>query len=135
MSRAIGVGFTYFVAVFAAGFVLGVVRVTWLVPRLGERGAVLVEIPFMLAIVCVIAYRIARKYHAPLAEAGLLVAGLTALVLLVTAELGLVLSLRGLGVVEYLQSRDRVSETAYLVALAVFALAPWRMGRYLTGRG
>lgn len=42
-------GSLYFALVFAVGFALGAVRVLWLVPRLGERAAELLEAPFMLA--------------------------------------------------------------------------------------
>jgi hypothetical protein len=47
-----------------------------------------------------------------------------ALVLLLVAEFGLVLWLRGLSIREYLATRDPVSGTVYYVMLGVFAIMP-----------
>lgn len=46
--RIVKLGVAYFGIVFSIGFLLGVVRVLWLVPRLGERYAELIETPFMV---------------------------------------------------------------------------------------
>ena len=43
-------GIQYFVMVFTAGFVLGTVRTMAVAPRTGEFGAVLLELPIMLAV-------------------------------------------------------------------------------------
>jgi hypothetical protein len=40
----------YFTLVFGAGFLLGPIRILWIVPRLGVRTAELLEAPIMLAI-------------------------------------------------------------------------------------
>jgi len=47
---AIVSGMVYGFVMFAAGFPLGVIRITMLVPLVGELNAVLIEIPFMLLI-------------------------------------------------------------------------------------
>lgn len=47
----VGSGATYFLIVFADGFVLGVVRTVSLVPRIGVRWAQLLEMPVMLAVI------------------------------------------------------------------------------------
>jgi hypothetical protein len=51
----------YFVLVFSAGFVLGTVRVLFVVPAIGVRAAELIEMPLMLAIVVVAARFITRR--------------------------------------------------------------------------
>jgi type IV secretory pathway TrbD component len=50
--------------------------------------------------------------------------GCISLVLMLVAELGLVLWLRGLSIKEYLATRDPVSGTVYYVMLGVFAVMP-----------
>jgi hypothetical protein len=60
MMRTIKAGVAYFVLVFGAGFILGSVRVPFLVPRLGERVAELIETPFMFVVVLLSARLISR---------------------------------------------------------------------------
>ena len=55
----------YFVLVFGAGFVLGPIRILWLVPRVGERTAELIEAPIMLVVIVLAARWIARRLAAP----------------------------------------------------------------------
>jgi len=63
---------------------------------------------------------------APLARLGM---GAIALVLLLVAEFGLVLWLRGLSIREYLASRDPVSQTVYYLMLGMFAIMPFLIAR------
>ena len=58
-------GFWYAAMVFAAGFVLGVLRTLWLAPRLGETKAVAIELPFMLAISWAAAGLVVRRLVFP----------------------------------------------------------------------
>ena len=51
MTHTISGGFAYFALVFGAGFVLGVLRISFLVPRFGERLAELAEMPLMLLVI------------------------------------------------------------------------------------
>ena len=118
----------YCVAVFAVGFGLGAVRVTWVVPAVGERIAELAEMPFMIAASVLLAWRFVRRWRLRVGAA--LAGGVLALALLLGAEIALVVA-RGLTLEQYLASRDPVSGSAYVAALVVFMLAPaavaWRL--------
>jgi len=46
--QALKAGVLYFALAFAAGFMLGIVRTLWAVPRVGVRVAELMEAPIML---------------------------------------------------------------------------------------
>lgn len=48
MKRILFTGIAYVTAVFAAGFILGVLRTLILIPLLGELTAVLIELPVKL---------------------------------------------------------------------------------------
>ena len=74
----------YVAAVFAAGFVLSVLRTLVLVPLLGELGAVLVELPVILTIAWLVCTRILRRWRLlPRAAAAM---GAIAFLLLMLAE-------------------------------------------------
>ena len=123
------VAFFYFFAVFGVGFVLGIFRVLLLVPRLGTRTAELIEMPLMM-LATLFAARWAVLYFDAARKAPLRM-GLTALSLLVAAELGLG-RLRGLTLADYVLTRDPVSGSAYFVALALFGLMPFLVVRGLS---
>ena len=114
----------YYLLVFGAGFLLGPVRVLFLVPRVGERVAELLEMPVMLVVIMLAARWIGHRYHARLDYAGWLVAGVIALGLLVASELALVILVQQLPVSEYIRSRDPVSGSVYLVMLLAYAAMP-----------
>ncbi len=117
-------GILYFALVFGAGFVIGTVRTLWVVPRVGTRTAELMEAPIMFAVTIVAARWIVLHLAISSGAAARLGMGCIALGLLLAAEFGLVLWLRGLSVREYLATRDRVSGTIYYVLLVVFAVMP-----------
>jgi hypothetical protein len=114
----------YFLLAFGAGFILGPFRILVLVPRIGERWAELLELPVMLAVCYCAARWVCRRFAVPPQAAPRLRMGFLALALLLGAEFGLVLWLRGLSVAQYLATRDPVSGTAYYLSLLVFALLP-----------
>jgi uncharacterized membrane protein len=114
----------YFGLVLGAGFLLGIVRVPFLVPRLGERWAELLEMPFMAAVIFFAAGYVLRKFPAIRLHGRSLFVGFIALALVVGAELGLAVALQSRTLGEYLASRDPVSGSVYLAMLVVFALMP-----------
>jgi hypothetical protein len=122
-------GVLYFGLVFGVGFVLGTVRTMWVVPRVGTTMAELVEIPIMLVVTVVTARLLVLRLAMPSTPSARLGMGCIALALLLVAEFGLVLWLRGLSIREYLATRDPVSGTVYYVMLAVFAIMPLLVAR------
>jgi hypothetical protein len=122
-------GVLYFALVFGAGFVLGPIRILWVVPRFGTRMAELMETPIMFGVVILAARWIIRRRAAPAKPSSRLGMGCVTLGLLLVAEFTLVLWLRGLSVREYLASRDPVSGTVYYVMLGVFAIMPLLVAR------
>ena len=127
--RILKAGVLYFAIVFGAGFVLGPIRILWVVPRFGTRLAELMETPVMLAVTIVSARWIVRRFALPSTLSSRLAMGCVALALMLVAEFTLVLWLRGLSLSEYLASRDTVSGTVYYVMLGVFAMMPVLVGR------
>ncbi|WP_242101604.1 hypothetical protein [Lysobacter sp. M2-1] len=121
--RTLKAGALYFVLVFGAGFVLGSIRVPFLVPRLGARFAELLEMPVMLAVVFMAARYVIRRYALADRRTRLLM-GTIALVLLASAELLLAFLMTGASPSAYVASRDPVSGSAFLAMLVLFAVLP-----------
>ncbi|HEY7699078.1 MAG TPA: hypothetical protein VIE88_11725 [Vicinamibacteria bacterium] len=128
-------GALYFAIVFGVGFVLGPIRVLGLVPRFGERTAELMEAPFMLVAIVLAARWIARRSPAPKSSTGLFAVGILALTLLLSTELAVMRSLRGLTLEEYVQGRDPVAFGSYVFLLLLFAIMPMLAGRLDPQRG
>ncbi len=114
----------YFGLVFGTGFILGSIRVPFLVPRLGVRVAELIEMPFMPVAIVLAARYVARRFALPATYGVRLAVGFLSLALLVAAELLLTVALQKQSIGQYIASRDPVSGTAYLLALGLFALMP-----------
>lgn len=133
-TQFIKAGLAYFALVFGAGFVLGSVRVPFLVPRVGERIAELIETPFMFLVVLLSARFIAERFALPATTSARLSVGLLALALLLGAEFVLAAAIQDRSLAEYVASRDPVSGAVYLAMLAVFALMPLILARGSTLR-
>ena len=118
-------GVFYFALVFGAGFVLGAIRIMWVVPRFGIRMAELMETPIMFGVTILAARWIVRRLAVLPKVSSRLGMGCVGLGLMLVAEFTLVLWLRGLSISEYLASRDPVSGTVYYVMLGVFAIMPF----------
>ena len=129
MMQILKAGVLYFAFVFGAGFVLGIVRTLSVVPRVGTRSAELMEAPVMLLVTIVAARWIVRHFAIPYVSSARLGMGGIGLSLLLIAEFGLVLWLRGISIREYLATRDPVSGAVYFLLLGVFAIMPLFVAR------
>jgi hypothetical protein len=117
----------YFALVFGAGFVFGTLRVSLLVPRLGDRVAELIEAPLMLgAIVLSARWLVQRQRVSPRSW---LCAGLGAAALVLAADVGVGIGLRGLTLRQVFVDRDPVAGSVYYALIVVFALTPWLVAR------
>lgn len=133
--RTIKAGIAYFALVFGAGFVLGSIRVPFLVPRLGERMAELIEMPFMLIVIVLAARFIVRRFASPATALVRLGIGGIALGLLLAAEIVLAIAIQDRSLGDYVASRDPVSGSVFLALLVIFAVMPLviERGRIPTG--
>ena len=119
----------YFALVFGTGFILGPIRILWLIPQVGERSAELMELPLMIAVSYLAARWIVRLFSLPSIRSIRIRVGLLALTLVLISEISLGLWIRGISLSEYFNSRDPVSGTAYYLVLALFAAMPMLVRR------
>lgn len=117
-------GTAYFLLVFGVGFLLGFIRVLWIIPLVGERTAELIEMPLMLLTTILAARWVAQRFSLPPSTGARLGVGGVALGFLLATEFTVVLRLRGITIPEYIAARDPVSGAVYVVMLGVFALMP-----------
>jgi hypothetical protein len=89
MPSAIRAGALYFAIVFAAGFVLGALRVTVLMPLIGELPAVALELPIILFISWIVCRKLVVRFSVPAMASPRVAMGALAFGLLMLAELGL----------------------------------------------
>jgi hypothetical protein len=87
MRSAVGAAGAYFAVVFAAGFIAGSIRVLIVAPRLGRLGAVIIELPAMLAISWLICGWAVWRFGVPARLGARAVMGAIAFALLMLAEL------------------------------------------------
>ncbi len=130
LRRNLQAGGTYFALVFGAGFALAPLRELWAIPRFGERLGEFLEMPVMLTIILFAALWTVRRFVIPNTPASRLAVGCVAFALLLVAEIGVVLWVRGLTLADYIANRDVVTGTLYLFSLLLFALMPFLIGRW-----
>lgn len=136
MRAALVAGAAYAAVAFAAGFVLGTLRVLVVAPRLGELGAVALEVPVMLAVSWLACARLERRFAVPRAAGARLAMGATGFVLLQAAEVALGGVAFGRGPAEQLDALAHAPGAIGLVAQLAFAAIPIvRLARRERGRG
>lgn len=122
-------GIAYTLLVFLIAFALGTLRVTLVVPRVGELIAVLLETPLVLVVSWWASRVCTRRYAVSDAARARVTMGATAFTLLMLLELSLSVLLFGESLAHYLA---RFATTAGIVGLAAqvgFALIPWLQRR------
>jgi len=123
---ALGVG--YFAAVFALGFVLGVVRTLALEPVLGRLRAVALELPLMLAWAWWVSRRLLQR-HPGLSSGRAVTMGAVALACLLAAEAGLSMVLGGRSLAGHLALYLEPAHALGLAGQGLFAIWPWLQAR------
>lgn len=130
-SRILKAALTYFLIVFGAGSLLGPIRILFVVPRLGERMAELLEAPLMLLIIILAGNWIVRRFQLPVRLIYRLGAGVLAFIFGLVFEFGLILPLRGLTLRGYFESRDPIAAGVYYLTLILLALMPVLVRRHI----
>ena len=116
-------GAIYFALIFGLGFVLGTLRVLWLVPIIGETFAALAEQPIMLTASWFAARWLVRRYGLVGLRAKA-VMGVTAFTLLMLAEITLASALFGQVPAEWLRLIFAMPGIIGLAGQVLFGLMP-----------
>lgn len=124
MKWALAAGLAYFTIVFAAGFMLGTLRVMWLAPMLGEIMAVLLELPLMLAVSWLSCTWLVRRFAVPPQAAARLGMGAIAFTCLMLAEALLAVTLFGQSLQQFLSGFQNTQAQLGLAGQLAFALIP-----------
>ena len=114
----------YWAMVFALGFVLGTIRITWIVPLVGLLPANLIELPIILAGSWLASGWVVRRF-AIVRPSEALALGAVAFALLMVAECVLAAALMGQSPAQWLAGLRQPAGLVGLGGQAVWALMPW----------
>jgi hypothetical protein len=114
----------YWAAVFALGFVLGTIRVTWIVPLVGLLPANMIELPIILGGSWLAAGWVVRRF-AIVRQGDALALGGLAFALLMVAECVLAAVLMDQTPAQWLAGLRQPHRLLGLAGQVVFALMPW----------
>ncbi len=131
LGAAVVAGAAYFGVVFTVGFVFGIVRELVLVDALAlpQWLAVLIEIPFMLAVAFWACRGLVRHLEVPAGTGPRLTMGLVAFALLMGAEAALSVLLLERSVPDHLASFAAPAAAIGLAGQVAFALLPLAVSR------
>ncbi|MBI3677552.1 MAG: hypothetical protein HY243_13150 [Proteobacteria bacterium] len=124
MPAAARAGVAYFAIVFALGFALGTLRVTVLIPRLGELGGVSIELPVMIAASFAICGALIKRFTVSAAYEARLVMGVVAFALLMIAEFAVSTFIFQRGANEFVANLTTLAGALGLAGQILFALMP-----------
>ena len=134
MTPALRAGLVYFALVFALGVALGTLRVFVLVPLFSETGAVLLELPVMLAASWYACRWSVERFEVSERMISRFVMGGVAFGLLMIAELFVSLIVFGRNPEEHLAANEQRGAILGLAAQLVFAAMPLVQWRFYAGR-
>jgi hypothetical protein len=130
MPSAIKAGVPYFAIVFAAGFVLGTLRVFILLPLIGEFAAVALELPVILIISWLACRSLVKQFSVPTKVPHRLAMGVAAFGLLMLAEFGLSVFAFNQSAAEYFTNLQTTPGLLGLAGQIVFAFIPLLLLRH-----
>lgn len=125
MARVLKAAVVYFAVVFGIAFLLGVVRVLVVAPRVGPLAAVMIETPLVLIVSWIAARECVARFRIPPTARDRLTLGLVAFALLMAVELALSVLAFGLTPAEHFAAWATPAGALGLSAQMVFALIPW----------
>ena len=124
MLTALKAGMAYFAIVFAVAFALGALRILYVIPHIGETGAVLLELPVLLVLSWWICGAIIRRYAVPQHMGHRALMGLVSFALLMIAELAVATFVFGRAPAEFLDGFATPNGAIGLMGQIAFALIP-----------
>ena len=124
MKAALKAGLAYLAVVFAAGFVLGTVRILLVAPRVGGIAAVLIESPVMLGISWITARALIARFGVPDRPGPRLAMGAVALALLLIGEAALAVVAFGRTLQEHFAGYGTAAGAIGLAMQIVFGTFP-----------
>jgi hypothetical protein len=122
--RVLKAGVTYFLLVFAGGWIMGPIRELWAVPHFGPTMGLLLEAVIMLIAMIVAARWVVRWFEVPQTLPAMISMGLVALGLLVPAEIAGVVLVRSQSLQDYLASYANGPGVISLIMFLLFAAMP-----------
>lgn len=124
MSKAFAAGIVYFAIVFAAGFMLGAVRVGALAPAVGDVAATLIELPFILGASWAACLFVIARFKVPARAPARLTMGAVAFAFLIGAEIALGLGLMDRRLAAQFEAMRAPAALIGLAGQVLFALFP-----------
>ncbi|MSP50212.1 MAG: hypothetical protein EXQ95_12905 [Alphaproteobacteria bacterium] len=121
---ALGAGAAYFAIAFGSGFVLGTLRVLFVVPALGESVAVMLELPIMLAISWFASQWLVARFEVARSMAARLLMGGAAFGLLMSGEGGVSMFAFGRTLSDHIESYRSLAGILGILGQIAFGLFP-----------
>ncbi|WP_339691724.1 hypothetical protein [uncultured Parasphingorhabdus sp.] len=124
MADVLKAGILYFLGVFTLGFILGAIRIFFLVPYTGPVFAVLVELPVILLVSWFFCRFLTRRFTVPTEPYERLLMGLIAFVCLMIGEALVAMFLQQGRMTDFFMTFDLPENRIGLAGQIAFALFP-----------